>query len=130
MYKVIYPIQTYINGLNVNDAIKNYVKMQNNYNLTKIIIQNENLYRQSFINYINKNGKKIAQINTIPLNPLYPLSYYIKDPINIEPLPDRMNIIPAINTPVMFPVINTPVLIPEINTGVMFPPYIPTNFSI
>ena len=77
MYKIVYPVQTSIYGSNFSDAIKNYVKIQNDINLTNIIIQNNNLYRQTYINYIKKNGKQLARINTIPLNPKYPLSYYL-----------------------------------------------------
>jgi hypothetical protein len=90
MFNVVYPIQQTITGINYNSAIKNYVKYTNDVNLTRLIIQNENLYRQSYVNYINKNGRKLAQINTIPLNPHFPLSYYIKEPI-IAP-PTRPNI--------------------------------------
>jgi hypothetical protein len=92
MFKVVYPVQTSIYGPNLSDAIKNYVKTQNDINLTKIIIQNDNLYRKSYINYIKKNGKQLAQINTIPLNPLYPLSYYIGDSFNLEAPPTMPNV--------------------------------------
>ena len=114
MYKIIYPVQTYINGPNLNDAVKNYVKMHNNMNLRKLIIQNENLYNQSIINYIHKNGKKIAHINTIPLNPQFPLSYYIDKLQGKLPdkLPHRLTYIPVLPTPAIFP------------------PLIPNNFAI
>ena len=122
MYKIIYPIQTYINGSNLNNAVKDYVKIQNDINLTKLIIQNENLYNQSIINYIHKNGKKIAHINTIPLNPLYPLSYYIKEPLNIEQMPERLSYAPLNRTHVI-PVV-PPILPPVVA------PFVPTNFAI
>jgi hypothetical protein len=108
MYKIIYPINTSINGENLSDAIKNFVKLQNDFNLTNLIIQNDNLYKQAYINYIKKNGKKIAYINTIPLNPLYPLSHYIKDTFTIDPMPPK----PAMNVVYPIPVIATPQISP------------------
>jgi len=78
MYKIVYPYQTSIYGPNFLDTIKHHVKTQNDINLTNLIIQNENLYQQIYINYIKQNGKKLAKINSIPLNPQYPLSYYLE----------------------------------------------------
>ena len=94
MFNIVYPLQTVISGSDYNTAVKDYVKMVNNINLTRLVIQNENLYRQSYINYLNKNGKKIAKINSIPLNPQYPLSYYIKEPLEPPPFRPLTPIIP------------------------------------
>lgn len=78
MYKIVYPYQTSIYGPNFIDSIKHYVKAQNDNNLTNLIIQNENLYQQIYIDYIKQNGRKLAKINSIPLNPHYPLSYHLE----------------------------------------------------
>jgi len=111
MYKIVHPVQTTIYGPTLSDAVKNYVKIQNDMNLTNLIIQNDNLYRQTYIKYMKKNGKKIMKLNTIPLNPLYPLSYYIKEPLELESPPIRPNVR-----------IGYPLLIPP--PAIILPPYI------
>ena len=114
MYKIVYPYQTSIYGTNFPDAIKNYVKIQNDRNLTNLIIQNNNLYQQIYINYIKKNGKKLAQINSIPLNPQYPLSYYLEK-MGIDSLEDLKPPIRP-NMRLAYPLLALPPLLP--------PPYI------
>ena len=91
LYNIVYPYNQVISGSNYHQAIKNYVKFKNDMNLTNLIIQNDNLYRQTYINYLNKNGKKIAKIQSIPLNSQYPLSYYIDKPFNLPPPPLQPN---------------------------------------
>jgi hypothetical protein len=106
MYKIVYPSQTSIYGPNLSDAIKYYVKTQNDINLTNLIIQNNNLYQQIYINYIKQNGKKLAKINSIPLNPQYPLSYYLEK-LGIDSLESlRPPIRPKIGLP--YPLLGLP----------------------
>jgi len=103
-FNIVYPYdhQQIISGSSYNSAIKNYIKSINNINLTNLIIQNDNLYRQTYINYMNRHGKKIAKIRSIPLNSQYPLSYYIDRPFDLPPPPLQPNM------GVMRPVVMTP----------------------
>jgi hypothetical protein len=119
MFKIVYPVQTNIYGSNFSEAIKNYVKVQNDVNLTNLIIQNNNLYQQAYINYIKKNGRKIAKINTFPLNPNYPLSYHLEK-LGIDSLEDLKNRPIRPNAMLALPFIPLPRFLPP----PVFSPYI------
>ena len=71
-YNIIYPTFQQIDGDTINEAIKNYIKYYQDINLTKLIIQDNNKYYNSIINYYEKNGHKKVQIKTYPG---YPLDY-------------------------------------------------------
>ena len=65
-FNIIYPFTQIINGDTLNDAIKTFVKLNYDINLTKLIIQDQNKYYNTKIKYYINDGRNKIGINMYP----------------------------------------------------------------
>ena len=73
LYTVLHPMYMQLDSPNFNQAIKNYVKMNRDINITNLILQDRmNTMKQANLRYYKKNGKKKANISIMPYNNVYP----------------------------------------------------------
>jgi hypothetical protein len=67
-FNIIYPFTQIINGDTLNEAIKTFVKLNYDINLTKLIIQDQNKYYDTKIKYYVHDGRNKIGINMFPTN--------------------------------------------------------------
>ncbi len=65
-FQIVYPIVATIDGDSFKDAIKNYVKLNYDYNLTSIIITDQMRYMKANLNYYKDNSKQKVGISLAP----------------------------------------------------------------
>ena len=90
-YQIIYPFVTVINGDTLKNAIKNYIKLSNDINITQLIIaDNYKRYKASMKYYKHDIRNKVG-INIYPLtrNAIIPPPVSIYSPV--------MRVMPIIN---------------------------------
>ena len=84
IYQIVHPYNMIINGDTFSDAVKNYVKFKQDYEVNQLIItdQNRDTYMKAKLNFYNSNNKKKVGISlfptTRPLGEIYtPLNYFL-----------------------------------------------------
>jgi hypothetical protein len=79
MYTIVYPINIVINNQsNLQDALKSFIKQQNNEDIKAVIVQHYNNFHKAYINYVLNNGIRTAHIQALQLHSGYPLAHHIK----------------------------------------------------
>lgn len=68
LYQIVQPFFYEISADSVNNAIKNFVKIHHNLNITNLIISNEYHKYQAKMKYFNENDKFRVGINVYPYN--------------------------------------------------------------
>ena len=67
IFQVVHPYVMSINADSFKNAVKNYVKMNQNLNLTSLIIaDHQSRYMKANLNYYNINDKKKVSISLLP----------------------------------------------------------------
>lgn len=133
VYQVVQPFQYAITADSFKDAIKNFVKVHRDLNLTNIIIKDQSKYYQANFNYWFEGGKNKVQISTNPylgavsLGPSY-IQYYESLPgasgIPLTPpFSSASPLAPVALTPSIFPFSPTA---PYTPVAVYTDPFIPT----
>lgn len=91
IYNIVHPIVATINGDDLKEAIKNYVKLNHHLNLTNLIIQNQKLKYNADIKYYMENNRRKANISLSSFNHPIGLSnlHPSVDPF-IQPLPSSI----------------------------------------
>lgn len=88
-FKVLYPYPRVIESDSFKEAIKNYIKINHEYNINRLIIADQMKKRQAFIDYYSRKGINKANINISPFfGPVpTPLAYpnFLVAPINQNP---------------------------------------------
>jgi hypothetical protein len=113
-FKIVYPFESIIYGDSFKDAVKNYVKLNRNLNLTQMIIKDQSNNMQAQIRYYQEDGRNKVGINMFPVGLNYPIPIVTNDTY----IPPRVAE-PIIST--MFPL--SPVVSP-------FVPFVPTVINI
>jgi len=68
LYQIVQPFFYEISADSVNNAIKNFVKIHNNLNITNLIIANQHNKYQAQMKYFDEEGKHRVGINIYPYN--------------------------------------------------------------
>lgn len=76
-YQVISPVVMAIDGNTFKDAVKRFVKLNYNLNLSNIIITDQSRHMRANFNYFRQDGRNRVGIN------MYPIAYPFI-PLNIE----------------------------------------------
>lgn len=72
LFQVIAPFETTIFGDSFKDAIKNYIKLNHNLNITQMIIKDQNRNINAQIQYYKQDGRNKVGINMFPVGLQYP----------------------------------------------------------
>jgi hypothetical protein len=79
IYNIISPFSLSVNADSYKEAVKQFIKINYNLNINRLIIQNQNNYMKAKVDYYNKLGYKKIGIKLKPYNNLlaYPTSNVI-----------------------------------------------------
>jgi hypothetical protein len=67
IFQVVYPFTTSIYGDTFKEAIKNYIKLNHNLNLSQMIVTDQTNHMQANINYYKQDGRNRVGINMYPI---------------------------------------------------------------
>lgn len=74
------------------EAIKEYIKINRNFNINQMIITDKMTHVNADLNYYRKNNVDKVGINMYPISPNYNIYPNFYGPINVQPLiPDQHN---------------------------------------
>ena len=82
IYQIVHPYNMVINGDTFSDAVKNYVKFKQDYEVNQLIITDQNTYMKAKLKFYNSDNKKKVGISLFPTTrPLgeiqTPLNYFL-----------------------------------------------------
>jgi hypothetical protein len=131
-FKIVYPFESLIYGDSFKEAIKNFIKINHNLQIHKMIITDQNKHIQAQIKYYQQDGRNKVGINMFPTGFNYPV------PIQssyINPL-----IAPTYTNPLIAPTYTNPLITPTYTNSLLTPmspispvlnmPFIPTVINI
>jgi hypothetical protein len=106
IYNVIYPIVTTIDGDTFKDAIKNFVKLRYDLNLTNMIIADQSQRMMAKMNYYIHDGRNKVGINMFPVSSNFQIPLITNDEQYIAPkivtdVPVILSPLPVITNPFM-----------------------------
>ena len=86
IYNIVSPFSLSINADSYKEAVKNFIKINYNLNINRLIIKNKNEYMKAKIDYYNKLGHKKFGVKLMPYNNgyVYPTSNVIS-PLSLTP---------------------------------------------
>lgn len=67
-YQVLSPFATTIYGDSFNEAIKNYIKLNRQLNITEMIVKDQMNHYQAKMNYYKENSRNKVGINILPVS--------------------------------------------------------------
>jgi len=68
IFQVIAPFETTIYGDSFKDAVKNFIKINHNLNITQMIIKDQQRNIKDQIEYYKQDGRNKVGINMFPIN--------------------------------------------------------------
>ena len=79
MFQVVFPIVADIGGDSFNEAVKNFIKINHNLNISDMIIKDQSQHMRAQIKYYEQDGRNKVGINMFPIGMNYPLPVVTKD---------------------------------------------------
>ena len=79
IFNVVSPIVATIDGDSLKDAIKNFIKINHNLNITEMIIRDQTNNIQAKIKYYKEDGRNKVGINMFPVGLNYPIPIVTND---------------------------------------------------
>jgi hypothetical protein len=73
IFEVVFPFESTIYGDSFKEAIKNFIKLNHNINITKMIIKDQSRQIEANINYYKEDGRNKVGINMFPVGLQYPI---------------------------------------------------------
>lgn len=73
IFNIVSPIVATIDGDSLKDAIKNFIKINHNLNITDMIIRDQSNNIQARIKYYKEDGRNKVGINMFPVGLNYPI---------------------------------------------------------
>ena len=67
-YQVLSPFASTIYGDSFNEAIKNYIKLNRQLNITEMIVKDQMQHYQAKMNYYKENNRNKVGINILPVS--------------------------------------------------------------
>lgn len=90
-FKIIYPMESIIYGDSFKNAIKNFIKINHNLQISKMIVTDQTRNMQAQIKYYQQDGRNKVGINMFP-GPVVTNNTYIP-PMHVMPfIPTVINI--------------------------------------
>jgi len=114
IFQIVYPFESTIYGDSFKEAIKTFIKLNHNLNVSKMIISDQSKHIQANINYYKEDGRNKVGINMFPVGLQYPNSVPIRmtDSSLFSPLmplsPIPLSPVSTISMPFIPTVINIP----------------------
>ena len=91
-YSIVYPYPTLMDAESFKEAIKEYVKINRNFNINQMIITDKMSHVNAELNYYRKNNVDKVGINMYPISPNYTIYPNFYGPVHVQSLiPDSNN---------------------------------------
>jgi hypothetical protein len=102
IFNVVSPMVINIDGDSLKDAIKNFIKINHNLNITNMIIKDQSKNIEARIQYYQQDGRNKVGINMFPINSNYlPIATNTYVPTNMRVPHGVMPFIPTVvNIPI------------------------------
>jgi hypothetical protein len=113
IYQVLSPIVTTIHGDSFKEAIKNFVKVNYNYEINQLIFKDQMNHYEAKLRYYKENQKNKVGITVYPYQPL--VSGPVVEIINNNPIVGAPGKISASKKGPVFPVVPAPVPFPVVS---------------
>lgn len=78
LFQVIYPFESTIYGDSFKHAIKNFIKLNHNMNVNKMILKDQTKHMEANFNYYKQDGRNKVGINYFPIN--YTPNMFVPNP--------------------------------------------------
>lgn len=120
MFKIVFPFESTIYGDSFKTAVKNFIKLNHNFNITKLIIQDQQNRIEANLNYYKEDGRNKVGINMFPVGLEYPVPIVTNDtyipPRVVDPVlvPNIFPVSPLPISPMSLPFIPTVINIPNV----------------
>lgn len=79
IFNIVSPLVATIDGDSLKDAIKNFIKINHNLNITDMIIKDQSNNIQARIKYYKEDGRNKVGINMFPVGLNYPIPIVTND---------------------------------------------------
>ena len=129
-FKITYPMESIIYGDSFKEAVKNYIKLNHNLDITRMIIQDKSRNMEAQIKYYQQDGRNKVGINMFPVGYQYPYSYPIVS--NNTYIPPQLSN-PLLNPPAFLEspsLVNSLIPLSPTLSPVLSTPFIPTVINI
>lgn len=115
IFQLVFPFESTIYGDSFKNAIKEFIKLNYNLNINRMIVKDQSNQIEAKINYYKEDGRNKVGINMFPVGLQYPIPIVTNDtyipPKMINPL---MPLSPFPLSPVSFPFVPTVINIPNV----------------
>jgi hypothetical protein len=78
-FSIVYPIESIIYGDSFKEAVKNFIKLNRDMNITQMVIKDQSKNMQAQINYYQQDGRNKVGINMFPVGLNYPIPIVTND---------------------------------------------------
>jgi hypothetical protein len=89
--EIVFPFESTIYGDSYKDAIKKFIKLNHNMNITKMIIKDQSKNIEAKMNYYKEDGRNKVGIDMFPVGLQYPIPVITNDssqpPFPLSPIP-------------------------------------------
>jgi hypothetical protein len=79
IFQVVFPFESTIYGDSFKEAVKNFIKLNHNLNITKMIVKDQTRQIEANINYYKEDGRNKVGINMFPVGLQYPIPIVTND---------------------------------------------------
>ena len=104
IFSIVSPMIATIDGDSLKDAIKNFIKINHNLNITNMIIRDQTNNIQAKIKYYKEDGRNKVGINMFPVGLEYPVPIVTNEtyipPIVMQPPNNMWSLSPNFVSPV------------------------------
>ena len=105
-FSIVYPHPALIDADSFKEAIKQYVKMNRDFNINQMIITDKMNHINADLNYYRKNNVDKVGINMYPISPNYSIYPNFMGPVSVQSLIPDPNNSSIIRVPTYVPPIN------------------------
>lgn len=89
--EIVFPFESTMYGDSFKDAVKKFIKLNHNMNITKMIIKDQSKNIEARINYYKEDGRNKVGIDMFPVGLQYPIPLITNDsslpPFPLSPIP-------------------------------------------
>lgn len=97
IFNIVFPFESTVYGDSFKEAVKNFIKLNHNLNITRMIIKDQSNQMEANINYYKQDGRNKVGINMFPVGLQYPIPVVTSNDTYIPPrMTDFVPIMPSV----------------------------------
>lgn len=118
IFQIVFPFESTIYGDSFKEAIKHFIKLNHDFNITKMIVKDQSRQIEANLNYYKKDGRNKVGINMFPIDLQYPI-----------PVVPQSMVVPDSISPFL-PLSSNRILDSPMSVSSITMPFIPTVINI